>query len=118
MFAVQIVYNFSLLAFLGQSLLVDHDGPVDRRDWGGVVLSLIGVSSSGFGPFFGFGVGLLLVLRRRWTAAAVAVVPQAIALVVVVAHVGRRSGRRREAWRACGSSSTSSRWVSGRRSGA
>ncbi len=79
MFAVQIVYNISLLAFLGQSLLVDHDGPVDRRDWGGVVLSLIGVSSSGFGPFFGFGVGLLLVLRRRWTAAAVAVVPQAIA---------------------------------------
>ncbi len=33
MFAVQIVYNISLLAFLGQSLLVDHDGPVDRRDW-------------------------------------------------------------------------------------
>ncbi len=43
------------------------------------MLSLIGVSSSGFGPFFGFGVGLLLVLRRRWAAAAVAVVPQAIA---------------------------------------
>ncbi len=78
MFAVQIVYNFSLLAFLGQSLLVDHDGPVDRRDWIGAGISLIGVSSSGFGPFFAFGVGLLLVLRRRWQAAAVAVVPQAV----------------------------------------
>jgi hypothetical protein len=78
MFAIQIVYNFSLIAFLGHTLLVDHDGPIDRRDWFGVALSLIGVSSSGFGPFFGFGVGLLLVLRRRWKAAAVAVVPQAL----------------------------------------
>jgi hypothetical protein len=80
-FAVQIVYNFSLLAFLGQLLLVDHEGPLDRRDALGVVVSLIGVSSSGFGPFFGFGVGLLLVLRRRWLAAVVAVVPQAVAFV-------------------------------------
>ncbi|HZB40152.1 MAG TPA: hypothetical protein VE487_04260 [Ilumatobacter sp.] len=80
-FAVQIVYNFSLLAFLGQMLLVDHDGPLDRRDGFGVLVSLIGVSSSGFGPFFGFGVGLLLVLRRRWLAAVVAVVPQALAFV-------------------------------------
>jgi hypothetical protein len=78
-FAVQITYNFSLLAFLGHLLLVDHDGPVDRRDWTGVGISLIGVSSSGFGPFFAFGVGILLVARRRWKAAAVAVIPQAIA---------------------------------------
>lgn len=80
-FAVQIVYNFSLLAFLGQMLLVDHDGPLDRRDGLGVLVSLIGVSSSGFGPFFGFGVGVLLVLRRRWLAAVVAVVPQALAWI-------------------------------------
>lgn len=79
LFAVQIVYNFSLLAFLAQTLLADHDGPVDRRDWAGAGISLVGVSSSGFGPFFGFGVGLLLVLRRRWAAAAIAVVPQAVA---------------------------------------
>ncbi len=79
LFAVQIVYNFSLIAFLAQMLLVDHDGPVDRRDWAGSGISLIGVSSSGFGPFFGFGVAVLLVLRRRWTAAAIAVVPQAVA---------------------------------------
>jgi hypothetical protein len=79
LFAVQIVYNFSLLAFLGHTLLVDHDGRVDRRDWAGAGISLIGVSSSGFGPFFGFGVGLLLALRRRWAAAAVAVIPQAMA---------------------------------------
>ena len=80
-FAVQIVYNISLLAFLGHMLLVDHDGPIDRRDGFGVLVSLVGVSSSGFGPFFGFGVGLLLVLRRRWLAAVVAVVPQALAWI-------------------------------------
>jgi hypothetical protein len=79
-FAVQIVYTFSLLAFLAQLLLVDHDGPLDRRDSIGAAISLIGVSSSGFGPFFAFGVGLLLALRRRWQAAAVAVVPQALLL--------------------------------------
>jgi hypothetical protein len=80
-FAVQITYNCSLLAFLGQMLLVDHDGPIDRRDGFGVLVSLIGVSSSGFGPFFGFGVAALLVLRRRWLAAVVAVVPQALAWI-------------------------------------
>ena len=37
------------------------------------------MSSSGFGPFFGFGVAVLLVLRRRWRAAAIAVGPQAVA---------------------------------------
>jgi hypothetical protein len=77
-FAVQIVYNFSLLAFLAHTLLVDHDGPIDHRDYVGVGVSLIGVSSSGFGPFFGFGVCVLLLLRNRWKAALVAVVPQAV----------------------------------------
>ena len=79
-FAVQIVYTFSLLAFLGQLLLVDHDGGVDWRDWTGAAIAVVGVSSSGFGPFFAFGVGLLLAIRRRWTALAIAVVPQGLAL--------------------------------------
>jgi len=79
-FAVQITYNMSLAAFLGHLLLADHDGPLDRRDAAGSVLGFISVSSSGFGPFFLFGTLVLLVLRRRWLAAAVAVVPQTIAL--------------------------------------
>ena len=79
-FAVQITYNMSLVAFLAHLLLADHDGPIDRRDGVGAVLGFISVSSSGFGPFFLFGTLVLLVLRRRWLAAAVAVVPQALAL--------------------------------------
>ena len=31
-FAIQVCYNLSLVCFLAQLLLVDHDGPVDWRD--------------------------------------------------------------------------------------
>jgi hypothetical protein len=79
-FAIQITYGFSLLAFLLQLLLVDHDGPADRRDIVGSVLAIVGVMSSGFGPFFLVGIAALLTLRRRWIALAVAVVPQGLAL--------------------------------------
>lgn len=78
-FAIQITYNLSLVAFLAQLLLVDHQGRVDRRDVIGALVGLVGVMSSGFGPFFAFGVFVLLASRRRWRAAAVAVVPQALA---------------------------------------
>lgn len=79
-FAIQITCNLSLLAFLVQLLLVDHEGPVDRRDVLGSALAVIGVMSSGFGVFFFFGIAIFLALHRRWIALAVAVVPQGIAL--------------------------------------
>ncbi len=78
-FAIQITYNLSLLCFLAQVLLVDHDGPADRRDWIGAGLGVIGVMSSGFGPFFIAGMIVLLALRQRWTALLIAVVPQGLA---------------------------------------
>ena len=78
-FAIQVCYNVSLLVFLAQLLLVDHDGPIDRRDVLGAVLAVVGVMSSGFGPIFMVGVAMLLVLRQRWRALAVAVVPQGLA---------------------------------------
>lgn len=80
-FAVQITYNLTLLAFLAQLLLVDHDGAVDWRDILGSVIALIGTASSGFGPFFVFGIALLLTMRRRWAAVAVGVLPSALAYV-------------------------------------
>lgn len=78
-FAVQITYNFSLLAFVAQLLLADHEGPSDRRDWIGAGVGLIGVMSSGFGPFFVGGIGLLLLIRRRWAALAINCGPMALA---------------------------------------
>jgi len=78
-FAIQICYNLSLFVFLAQIVLVSHDGPTDRRDYLGAGLAVIGVMSSGFGPIFMVGVGILLALRQRWKPLLVAVVPQAFA---------------------------------------
>ena len=77
-FGIQLVYNISLVAFLAMLLLVDHDGPADRRDIVAAALGVLSITSSGFGPFFLVGVGLLLGLRRRWRALAIAVVPQSL----------------------------------------
>lgn len=78
-FAVQLTYNLSLLAFLVHLWLIDHDGPPNRRDALGVVAGLVAVSSSGFGPFFIVGTLLFMIMRRRWTAAAIATGPAALA---------------------------------------
>lgn len=78
-FAIQITYNFSLVAFLAQLVLTDHDGPVDHRDWIAAALAVIGVMSSGFGPIFIIGIAVVLVLRQRWKALAIAVLPQGLA---------------------------------------
>jgi hypothetical protein len=80
-FGIQLTYNLSIVAFLAHVLLVDHEGAPDHRDVVGAVIALVGMSSSGFGPFFLFGVALLLVLRKRWVALAIATVPQALAFV-------------------------------------
>jgi hypothetical protein len=77
-FAVQVTYNLSLVAFLAHLVLVDHEGPVGRRDVAGAAVGIVGVSSSAFGPFFAAGVFAVLCWRRRWRAAAVAVAPQAV----------------------------------------
>jgi hypothetical protein len=78
-FAIQLVYNLSLLAFLVHLTLIDHDGPPDRRDVFGVAAGLVAVASSGFGPFFIVGTLLFMVLRRRYKAAAIATIPTALA---------------------------------------
>ena len=78
-FAIQITFNFSLVAFLAQVVLTDHEGPADHRDWIASGLALIGVMCSGFGPIFIVGIAAVLVLRQRWKALFIAVVPQGLA---------------------------------------
>jgi hypothetical protein len=75
--AFQIGFVGALAAVLGQMLLVDHAGPVDRRDVLGATLGVAAVATQTVGVL---GVGLVaavLVLRRRWGAAAVASIPAA-----------------------------------------
>ena len=78
LFAVQVSYNLSLLGFLAQLALTDHDGPPDWRDAAGLGCGIIGLMSSGFGPFFIVGIALMLVLRARWLAAVIAAAPLAV----------------------------------------
>ncbi len=77
--SIQLVYNLSLLAFLVQLWLIDHDGPTDRRDAFGAVAGVVAVASSGFGPFFIIGILFFTVIRRRWRAALIATVPMGLA---------------------------------------
>lgn len=76
-FAVQVSYNLTLLGFLAQVVLTDHDGPPDRRDALGLLCGAVGMMSSGFGPFFIGGIALFLILRRRPLAALIAAAPLA-----------------------------------------
>jgi hypothetical protein len=78
-FAIQLTYNLSLLCFLAHLLLADHDGPPDRRDAIGVAIGLVGVMSSGFGPFFIAGIAVFLAVRQRWLAMLIAASPLALA---------------------------------------
>ena len=74
---VQVSYNLSLLGFLAQVVLTDHDGPPDRRDALGLACGAVGMMSSGFGPFFIGGIALFLLLRGRVKAALIGAVPLA-----------------------------------------
>ena len=76
--AVQLCYFLSLLAFLAHLLLVDHEGRLDWRDGLAALIAIIGVASSGFGPFFLFGAAVMIALRRRWWA-LLTVVPAGLA---------------------------------------
>ena len=76
--AVQLCYFLSLLAFLAHLLLVDHEGRLDWRDGLAALIAIVGVASSGFGPFFLFGAAVMIALRRRWWA-LLTVVPAGLA---------------------------------------
>lgn len=62
----------------GQLLLVDHDGPVDRRDVFGSLLAVLGMMAGAAATTMLAVVTLSLVLRARLRALAVAVVPPAL----------------------------------------
>jgi len=75
--AFQIGFVGSVMFGLGQLVLTDHDGGIDRRDWLGLALGLAALMSSGVGVAMVFGVGVAVLVRRGWRIAAFSTVPLA-----------------------------------------
>ena len=88
-FAVQITYNLSLLAFLVWIWLNIDDAPSVGRRVAAVAAGLVCVSSSGFGPFYVLGIVVYLGLRRRWSTIALTVGPAAVAYALWWSAYGR-----------------------------
>jgi len=75
LWAFQITFTGALVFGLVQLLLVDHDGPVDRRDWLALVAGFLAVMCSGVAVTMVVVVGIALLLRRSWRVAALQTVP-------------------------------------------
>jgi len=73
--AFQITQVGSLVFGLGHLLLVDHDGPLDRRDWIGLAAGAAGMLCSGVAVTMVIVVGIAALVRRGWRIAAVHTVP-------------------------------------------
>ena len=62
--AFQVSFDAALLLGLCQLLLADHEGPIDRRDWFGLVCGAIGLMCSGIAITTTFVVGVAALIRR------------------------------------------------------
>src|SRR4029079_6783938 len=77
--AFQIGFVGSMAFGLGQVLLLDHEGPVDRRDVFGLGLGLLAIMSSGIGVSMVVVAGVAALLRRGWRVALLHTAPLAAA---------------------------------------
>lgn len=88
------------LAFgAAQVLLVDHDGPIDRRDVLGLGLGLLSIVSGGASLTMIVVVAFSLALMRRWRAMMFAVVPPGLVWMLwfaLIGHDGERTFADRE----------------------
>lgn len=80
--AFQIGYVGSELFGLVQLILADHDGPIDRRDWFGLLAGAAGLMCSSVSVSMVVVVGIFTMLRRGWRAALFQTVPLGILYVV------------------------------------
>ncbi len=69
LWAFQVQFAGPLLFGLIHLLLADHRGPLDRRDWLGLMAGLAALMSSGLGVAMVFVVGLSMLLSRGWRIA-------------------------------------------------
>jgi hypothetical protein len=75
LWAFQITFAGAVAFGLVQMLCADHDGPIVRRDWFGLVAGLAALLCAGVAvPLIG-AVGLAVLLRRGWRPALFHTVP-------------------------------------------
>ncbi len=77
MYAFQITFTGALAFGLAHLLLADHDGPIGRRDWLGLLAGFLGLLCSGVAVTMVAVVGIATFVRRDWRAAAFHVGPLA-----------------------------------------
>jgi len=80
--AFQITFTGALVFGLSQLLLADHDGPIDRRDWAGLLAGFCGLACSGVALTMTVVVALAVLLRRGrrgWRVALFHAAPLAVA---------------------------------------
>lgn len=79
------------LAFgLAQLLFSDHDGPIDRRDWLGLGMGVLGLMCSGLMLIMTVVVGLNTLIRRGWRIAIFHVAPVVVVYLIWWYSIGRR----------------------------
>ena len=85
----QICFTGALGFGLAHLLLADHDGPIDRRDWFGLLAGLVGLMMSGIAVSMVVIVGIAVVLRRGWRLALFHTAPLAACYVAWFLAIGK-----------------------------
>jgi hypothetical protein len=84
----QMAFTGALVFGLVYLLLADHDGPMNRRDWLGMLAGLLALMTSGVGVAMVAIVGLAALIRRGWRTALVLIAPLAACYVLWYAVTG------------------------------
>jgi hypothetical protein len=92
LWAFQIAFSAPLVLGLAQLLLADHDGPIDRRDWIGIVAGMAAIMCSGVAVTMIAVVGLAALIRRGWRAAAFHTLPIGVVYAAWWLHYSRGMG--------------------------
>ncbi|MGH8984169.1 MAG: hypothetical protein ACRDY6_09900 [Acidimicrobiia bacterium] len=82
LYAANIGFVGALVFGLAQLLLADHDGPIDRRDWLGLLAGLAGLLCSGVAVAMTIVIGLAMLIRRGWRVALFHTAPLGLVFVL------------------------------------
>ncbi len=80
--AFQMAWGAALVFGFTHLLLADHDGPVDRRDWLGLLAGAAGLMCAGVGVTMTIVVGVAMLVRRGWQIALLHTLPLGLAFCV------------------------------------